>query len=92
MALAGIRAAADLGLSVPGDLSVIGYDDLSFGRTSVPRRCSVSQDAPRIRRDMIERRIAHVTQPGLEPEFRCYPQSLVIRESTGPAKTTPSSR
>jgi LacI family transcriptional regulator len=92
MALAGIRAAADLGISVPGDLSLIGYDDLSFGRTSVPRLCSVSQDALRIGRDMMERLIARVARPGLEPEFRCYPQNLVIRESTGPAKTVPSSR
>jgi LacI family transcriptional regulator len=92
MALAGIRAAADLGVSVPGELSIIGYDDLSFGTTSVPRLSSVNQNAVRIGREMMERLIARVADPGIAPEFRCYPQSLVVRESTGPANTVSSPR
>lgn len=92
MALAGIRAAADSGVSVPGELSIVGYDDLSFGTTSVPRLSSVNQDAVRIGREMMERLIARVADPGLPSEFRCYPQRLVVRESTGPARKISPSR
>jgi DNA-binding LacI/PurR family transcriptional regulator len=35
MALAGIRAANDLGLSVPDDLSIVGYDNLHLDAMTV---------------------------------------------------------
>jgi len=86
MALAGICAAADLGVSIPGELSIVGYDDLSFWTTSVPRLSSVNQNAVRIGREMMERLIDRVADPGLAPEYRCYPQSLVVSKSAGAVK------
>lgn len=82
MALAGIRAAADLGLSVPGDLSVVGYDNLPIDDLSVPRLTSVNQMSCQIGRDMMERLIERISNPGLESLVRSYPQALVVREST----------
>lgn len=83
MAFAGIRAAADLGLSVPGDLSVVGYDNLPIDDLSVPRLTSVNQMSCQIGRDMMERLIERIASPGLESLVRSYPQDLVVRESTG---------
>lgn len=85
MALAGIRAAADRGLSVPRDLSVIGYDNLDIDDMTVPRLTSVNQDSARMGREMMERLIERIADPTLESVLKTYPQNLVIRESTGPA-------
>jgi LacI family transcriptional regulator len=84
MALAGIRAAADLGLSVPRDLSVIGYDSLSSDEWTVPRLTSVNQKSEEIGRDMMARLIERIANPDIEPVIRTYPQTLEVRESTGP--------
>ncbi len=42
-ALGVIRAAAELGLSIPGDLSVVGYDDIPLADWVVPRLTTVRQ-------------------------------------------------
>lgn len=44
LAIGVIRAAADLGLKVPDDLSVIGYDGIQYSRYSSPRIATVEQD------------------------------------------------
>jgi len=87
MALSGIRAAADMGLTVPGDLSVIGYDNLPIDDLSVPRLTSVNQMSCQIGRDMMERLMERIANPGLESLVRSYPQALVVRESTGSPAT-----
>jgi LacI family transcriptional regulator len=84
MALAGIRAATDLGLSIPRDLSVVGYDNLVLDDYTVPRLTSVSQQSARIGRDMMSRLADRIADPSIEPIVRTYPQELVVRESTGP--------
>lgn len=84
MALAGIRAAYDLGLEVPKDLSVIGYDNLTLDTFTVPRMTSVSQQSVRIGRDMMSRLAERIAHPEIEPLVRTYPQELIVRESTGP--------
>jgi len=84
MALAGIRAAYDLGLSVPRDVSIIGYDNLSFDAFTVPRLTTVNQQSILIGRNMMARLAERIDDPNLEPLVRTYPQELIVRESTGP--------
>jgi LacI family transcriptional regulator len=79
--------AAELGLRVPEDLSIVGYADFEFARDLVPPLTTVRQDpykigrlAGRILLDRILER-AETNQPQrvhLKPE-------LVIRKSTAPA-------
>ena len=45
IAFGALRALADQGLSVPGDISLIGFDDTSFSQFSVPRITTIRQDA-----------------------------------------------
>ncbi|MBK8027642.1 MAG: substrate-binding domain-containing protein [Chloroflexi bacterium] len=42
LGMAAIRAAVDLDLSVPGDVSVAGFDDIPFISFTVPRLTTVS--------------------------------------------------
>jgi LacI family transcriptional regulator, galactose operon repressor len=45
MALGALDAAADLGLSVPGDIAVVGYDDLEWSSLVHPRLTTVVNPA-----------------------------------------------
>ncbi len=83
MAMAGIRAAADLGLAVPEDLSIIGYDSIDTDMFTVPRLSSVSQISGLMGRDMTERLLERIKTPDLPAGVFKYPQELVLRESTG---------
>lgn len=44
MAMGAIRALADLGKQVPGDISVVGYDGITAGQYFLPRITTVRQD------------------------------------------------
>ena len=43
LAIGVMRAAVDVGLKIPQDLSVVGYDDIPFARYMVPRLTTVSK-------------------------------------------------
>jgi DNA-binding LacI/PurR family transcriptional regulator len=44
IAMTAIQVLTGLGLSVPGDVKVIGYDDLPLAATSVPPLSTIRQD------------------------------------------------
>lgn len=89
MAAAVIQAAADRGLRVPDDLSVVGFDDSVLARTTEPPLTTVRQDFDakgRLASAALLAAIEHVRagQP-VEPTHARIPVELVVRESTGPA-------
>jgi LacI family transcriptional regulator len=47
-AIGGMRAAADLGLAVPGDLSIVGFDDIPLAKLVMPRLTTVGQPVAKI--------------------------------------------
>ena len=81
-ALGVLEAARQLGLQVPGDLSVVGFDDSLLATTASPRLTTVSQSfaqmgevAYRILSDRMEGR----ESPSLHVELAT---TLVVRDST----------
>ena len=48
VAFGALRALADHGLSVPHDISLVGFDDTSFSQYSVPRITTICQNAPHL--------------------------------------------
>ncbi|HWW07318.1 LacI family DNA-binding transcriptional regulator [Collimonas sp.] len=83
MALGALKALHDLGLHVPGDISVVGFDNMRYDDFSIPSLTSVnvpmyemSEHAVRILLDCIEKR----APAGLVQ--RIFPTSLVVRDST----------
>jgi len=94
-AIGSIRALEDAQMHVPGDVSVIGFDDIKAAAYTLPRLTTIKQplaELGRIATQNLLNRI-HGTDNASD-EIRVEPQ-LVIRESTGPAKilrTTPSKR
>ncbi|MFC6093090.1 substrate-binding domain-containing protein [Saccharothrix lopnurensis] len=85
-ALGVMRAAHELGLSVPDDLSVVGYDDLSINEWSGPPLTTVRQPL----RDMgaVAARMAITLARGQRPphERIDLATELVVRQSTAPPR------
>jgi LacI family transcriptional regulator len=87
-AIGAIRALKDAGLTVPGEVSVVGFDDIQSAAYSTPSLTTVRQPL----RDM-GKRGARVLLDRIADREKEYPgeivmaPELVIRESTGPAPT-----
>ncbi len=83
-----VRAAEELGLDVPGDLSVVGFDDSPLARRLRPQLTTVHQDVrEKGRRAAVALRAAiehHRAGSQAEPEHLLLPTTLVVRGSTGP--------
>ncbi|WP_395659069.1 LacI family DNA-binding transcriptional regulator [Nocardioides sp.] len=82
-ALATIRAAEHLGIRVPDELSVVGFDDSVLAAASRPPLTTVHQEVGTKGREAVAA-IAEVMAGG-PPAAVLLPTSLVVRGSTAPA-------
>ena len=84
-ALEVLRAATDLGLRVPEDLSVVGYDDSRVAATSRPPLTTIRQDVVAKGRLAVTALVRAINDPDSAPPERVVlPAELVVRESTAP--------
>lgn len=79
-----IRALHDHGLSVPGDVSVTGFDGLDFGRFSVPTLTTVVQPTAEIALETSQVLIAALSDQSPGPLRRWISGHLLVGESTAP--------
>lgn len=86
LAMGAMRAAADLGLCIPDDVSIIGYDDIELAAFSIPRLTTIYQNKKQIGELAVSQILKHILNPELPREDILLPAHLVIRESTGPIK------
>ncbi len=88
MALGMIRAARERGLDVPGDLSVIGFDDAGPNAFFEPPLTSVQQPFEAMSSAVVQLLMAQISDTGAAtPELTFRPE-LVVRASTGAAPDT----
>jgi DNA-binding LacI/PurR family transcriptional regulator len=86
IAIGAMRAAADLGLAVPGDLSVVGYDDIDLAALVEPALTTVHQPIREKGAAAVRILLGEVDgQPLAAPEHLRLETRLVVRASTGPA-------
>lgn len=76
-ALGAMQAARELGLSIPNDLSVTGFDNIPASALSSPALTTVAQDSDAIGKAAIESVLSDV--PDSTPQL--IPARLLIRES-----------
>ena len=87
MALGVIRAARQRGLTVPGDVSVVGYDDAPMMEFTDPPMTTIRQPVHAMGLAAVQSLLEEVrghTTPHTEFLFR---PELVVRGSTGPVRT-----
>lgn len=84
-ALAVVRAAQDLGLAVPGDLSVVGYDDSPLAAAARPPLTTVRQDVSAKGQAAVATLLSLMTGTAV-PDDVLLPTELVVRESTAPPR------
>ena len=85
LALAALTAARNLGLAVPGDLSVVGFDDTPPAQWAEPALTTVRQDLAG--KGRVAGELAVALLAGRRPSTPVITEvSLVVRHSTGPPR------
>lgn len=85
MAIGCIHEIKMAGLLVPGDISVIGFDDIEYAEVLDPPLTTISQPAEDIGRRVMHllcREIEEGQHPDVEPEIVAH--KLVVRRSVAP--------
>jgi DNA-binding LacI/PurR family transcriptional regulator len=85
MALGLMHACRDSGLSVPGDISIIGFDDVPESMHFSPPLTTVRQDFADIGRRAVSILMAELRGEG-DADHRPIPAELVVRASTAPPR------
>lgn len=85
LALGALRAAHELGIRVPEQLSIVGFDDTLASQWTSPKLTVVHQPLEAMGQVAVERAIALAADPGSFAHPFQLETHLVVRESTGPA-------
>jgi DNA-binding LacI/PurR family transcriptional regulator len=85
MAFGVIAYCRDHGLRVPGDVSVVGFDDVPLASLLVPSLTTVRQPAADMGRRATEMLLAHVAGKESVAAEDLWATELQVRESVGPA-------
>lgn len=83
MAIGAVRAIHELGLRVPEDIAVVGFDDIPMASRITPSLTTVRQPISRIGAIAADTLIDLIENPSDRPQHIILPTELVIRESCG---------
>jgi DNA-binding LacI/PurR family transcriptional regulator len=76
-----VRALQHAGLTVPGDVSVIGFDNVPFSRYARPALSTIAQDTVKAGRLMVSKLLDHGGATAGRSER--VPTDLIVRETCG---------
>ena len=85
LALGAIRAVRRAGMSVPGDVSVVGYDDSAFMSCTDPPLTTVRQPIEAIGRAAVEMLTGQIEGSQVSADELFFEPEIVARGSTGAA-------
>ncbi|HJQ31653.1 MAG TPA: LacI family DNA-binding transcriptional regulator [Pyrinomonadaceae bacterium] len=86
MALGAMREFRKAGLSIPGDISVVGFDDISFAALAEPPLTTVCSPRAEIGRRVVEALVALIERPEEKGTELRIPTHLITRDSTAPPR------
>lgn len=75
------------GIAVPNDVSIVGFDDSSVARLPYVELTTVRHDPRRLAAQALDAVTARIDSPGAERVVRRDAPELVVRRSTGPARS-----
>ena len=73
-----------MGLTIPDDVSVVGFDDIRYAEAMNPPLTTVAQPAEEIGERCFRRLMKALAEPGSESGVEIVPHRLVIRDSAEP--------
>lgn len=82
MAIGGLCAASSAGMRVPGELSVVGYDDIGAACYATPPLTTIAPPKREMARQAIQRLIERIRGGQASPGRIALASSLVLRSST----------
>lgn len=87
MALGVLRAFHEHGRTVPGDVSVVGFDDIPDSGSFFPPLTTVHQDFAEVGRRCVERLLRQIRREAIDPGMALVPTRMVVRHSTAPPRS-----
>ncbi len=84
IALGAVRAVRRAGLTVPGDVSIVGFDDSALMNSVDPPLTTVRQPIEPMGRMIIELLVNQITGAATATDEYLFEPELVVRGSTGP--------
>ena len=84
MALGAIRALKARGLAVPGDVSVVGFDDIELAESTDPPLTTVHQPVREKGEEAVRLLLATIEGREEPPQHRRLETRLIVRASTAP--------
>ncbi len=84
MAVGVISAAAEMGLEVPDDLSIIGFDDIRLASFTNPTLSTIAQPKYELGAAAVTMLLERMQDPQLPSRRRLFGIDLIVRKSTGP--------
>ncbi|HEX8414135.1 MAG TPA: substrate-binding domain-containing protein, partial [Sphingomicrobium sp.] len=80
VAIGAMRELHEAGQSIPGDIAVVGFDDLAAARMADPQLTTIAQDTRRAGEILVETLLARIENR--EAASVLLPVRLVVRGST----------
>jgi len=85
IAIGAIRALKDIGLRVPEEVSVIGFDGLTLAKYSVPRLSTIQQDTAMLAKKSVDDLLMRISYGG-SAVHGLIPYEYIEGESVGPSR------
>jgi DNA-binding LacI/PurR family transcriptional regulator len=85
MAVAGLGVAAEMGVAVPRDLSIVAFDDSILARLMRPSLTALSRDTFALGERVADLLLQVIEDPASVADVQMPTPVLTVRESTGPA-------
>lgn len=76
------------GITVPGDVSLVGYDDATFGRIPGVDLTSVRQDVSKMAKLAVNALVDRLESPGRKVLARTLRPKLIVRGTTAPTRSS----
>jgi DNA-binding LacI/PurR family transcriptional regulator len=83
------HGAYNRGIEVPGQLSIVGFDDLMLGRFSNPALTTLRMPTDEIVAEGVRMALEYVRDPAASahPSLKVFEPTLILRASTGPPRS-----
>lgn len=88
MAIGAMAAIEEVGLRVPEDVAVVGFDDIEYARLVKPSLTTVRQNQDALAEGLIKAILNLLEHPDESPQVAVIPVELVVRESSQPPATS----